>query len=320
LFSVAEAEIACSMSETSLSATSIAEKRGKNERETYLLLKGMVRKGLIDIERGREGLHFKLIPFIVGFYERQNAQIDVEFAELFEQYYHEALHSMMSLSPSVQRIIPIEESIPLHVEVLPYQRASHYLDQAKSWGVLKCICRVQKGLIGEGCDHTVENCLALSPKSGAFKRVEVIREISRDEAFGILTEASREGLVHSTRNTQEGIDYICNCCSCCCGLLRGIIEYKNLNAVGKSDYLASVEENLCSGCSACVERCQFNALEVIETLCKVDADRCFGCGLCVPYCPENALSLKQKPSDSLQPPPLSESEWRQLRAKARESS
>lgn len=317
LFGPEEAEVACMMSLEPLSTRVIADKYGKDERQTFITLKGMVKKGLIDIERGQDGLLFKLIPFIVGFYERQNAQIDMEFAELFEQYYSEALHNMMTITPSVHRVIPIEEAIPLNIEVLPYERASFYLEQAKSWGVLKCICRVQKGLIGEGCRHTVENCLAFSHKPDAFKRVDAIRSISKSDAFQILAQASQEGLVHSTRNTQEGVDYICNCCSCCCGLLRGIIEYENLNSVGRSDFIASVDQQVCTGCAACTDRCQFHALEISNELCDVKSNLCFGCGLCVSSCPSGALALKLKPIEEIEPPPKSESEWRRRRTKAR---
>lgn len=317
LFTPEEAEVACAMSLKPLPAKAIAEKYLQHERQTFILLKGMVKKGLIDIERGHDGLLFKLMPFIVGFYERQNAQIDKEFALLFEQYYREALHGMMTISPSVHRVIPIEKAIPLNIEVMPYERASHYLEQANSWGVLKCICRVQKSLIGEGCQHTIENCLAFSHKPNAFTLVNSIRSISKAEAFQILSQASQEGLVHSTQNTQEGVDYICNCCSCCCGLLRGIIEYGSLNAVGRSDFYASVEESLCNGCSVCIEHCQFHALEIISDICQVNRERCFGCGLCVASCPTEALQLVPKSIAETDPPPKSESEWREKRKKAR---
>ena len=79
----------------------------------------MVKRGLIDIkkEEGR-GFMFHLIPFVVGFYERQNAKIDKEFAELFEAYYHERFHKTMLTQPSVHRIIPLEKAIPVDIDVI----------------------------------------------------------------------------------------------------------------------------------------------------------------------------------------------------------
>lgn len=320
LFSPEEAETACTMDLDPLPAKVIARRMGRQERDIFVLLKGMVRKGLIDVERGRDGLIFKLIPFIVGFYERQNARIDAEFAGLFEQYYREALHKMLTIKPSVHRVIPVEESIPVSMEVMPYERASTYIEQAKSWGVLKCICRIQKSLIGQKCHHTVENCLVFSDKTDAFGSTDAIREISKEEAFGILRQAADEGLVHSTHNTQDGVDYICNCCSCCCGLLRGVIEYHSYNSVGTSDFYAEVDPALCSGCSACTDRCQFHALDVSDGICQVDRTRCFGCGLCVPACPTAAISLRLKSSAEIKPPPQTEKDWREKRKQARKHS
>ncbi len=319
LFTPEQAELASRLTLEPQNSKSIAERIGRDEHETFTALKGMVRKGLIEAERGEGGLAFKLMPFIVGFYERQNAQIDEEFAHLFEAYYKEALHKMMAVKPSVHRIIPIEKTIPLDIEVMPYERASTYIKNAQAWGVLPCICRVQRRLIGQGCGHTEENCIVFHPKPGAFDRTEAIRTITKEEALEILADADREGLVHSTGNAQKGLTYICNCCTCSCGILRGMAEYGYLNAVGRSDFYAAVDETLCTGCSTCVDRCQFKALEVLESdgVCKVDRQRCYGCGLCVSTCPTGALYLEQKPADEIETPPLSESKWREERARAR---
>jgi ferredoxin len=317
LFTAEEAELACRMELNPLSAVSIAKRIGRDKRETFVSLKGMVKKGLIEVERGSDGLMFKLIPFVVGFYERQNANIDKEFAQLFETYYHEALHKMLTIKPSVHRIIPVKKSIPVNINIMPHEKVSHYIEQAKSWGVLKCICRVQKNLIGEGCSHTVENCLVFSSKPNAFVKAEAIRSLSKEEALEILSQADKEGLVHSTSNVQEGVTYICNCCTCCCALLRGIIEYQNLNSMKRSDFHAKVDKSLCSGCGTCVDRCQFRAMEVSKETAQVLINNCFGCGLCVSTCPTDALCLIKKPAKDMDPPPISETDWQKKRIKAR---
>lgn len=319
LFTPEEAQLACHLSLEPQIAKSAAQQIGWDERKTFILLKGMTKKGLIEAERGEGGLAFKLIPFIVGFYENQNARIDEEFAHLFEAYYKEAFHRMAILKPSVHRVIPVETTIPLNIEVMPYERASTYIEEARAWGVLPCICRVQKRLIGQGCHHSEENCLVFSSKPNVFNRTDAIRAVTKEEALAILENANKEGMVHSTGNKQKGVTYICNCCTCSCSILRGIAEYGELNAMGQSDFYAVVDETLCTGCEACIDRCQFKALEVSDEhgVCKVNLSRCYGCGLCVSTCPTEALSLKQKPAHEIEPPPLSESEWREKRAKSR---
>jgi NAD-dependent dihydropyrimidine dehydrogenase PreA subunit len=314
LFTPEEARLASILNLDHESVSSIAERSGAGEPEVRSLLVGMVRKGLIDLKREEgKGILFALIPFVVGFYERQNAKIDREFAELFEAYYKESFHKVMIVDPSVHRIIPIEKSIPVNIDVMPYEKASTYLDQAKSWGVLKCICRVQKKLLGQGCDHPLENCLVFSARPGAFDRTEDIRSISREEALEILAEADREGLVHATGNMQKEINYICNCCICSCGVLRGMAEYGSLHSIARSGFYAVVDEDLCTACETCIDRCQFKALKIDGETCVVDTTFCFGCGLCVTSCSTGALSLRQKEQPELSPPPLTEDEWRRKR-------
>ena len=318
LFTEEEARMASSLSLESQSIQEIADKNNTGKPEAKSLLIGMVKKGLIDLKREEgKGFVFHLIPFVVGFYERQNAKIDKEFAELFEQYYHESFHRTMLAEPSVHRIIPQERVIPVDIDVMPYEKASTYLDKANSWGVLDCICRVQKRLIGEGCDHTVENCLVFSPKPGAFDRNEDIKALTRDQALDILTEANREGLVHSVNNAQTEVYYVCNCCTCSCGVLRGMVEYGSENSIARSDFYATVSEDECTGCEACIERCQFNAMTMVDGICVVDKVKCYGCGLCISACGSEALMLVQKSQEELTPPPLDDDAWRKKRAKAR---
>jgi len=317
LFSPEQAGLACHLSLEPQTAAAISGRTGRDERATFAMLKSMVQKGLIEIERGQGGLAFKLMPFVVGFYERQNAQIDQEFAQLFEDYYHEALYKMLTMKPSVHRIIPVQTAIPINIAVMPYEQASVYLEGALSWGVLNCICRVQKKLIGQGCNHTIENCLAFSSRANAFDRTDVIRAISKEEALDVLASADKEGLVHSTGNFREGVTYICNCCTCACGLLRGIAEYGNFNSVAGSDFYAAVDGALCNGCGICLGRCLFKALDIEDGVCRIDTNRCLGCGLCVSACPSEALHLEQKPVAERTPPPQNEEEWRLIRSQAK---
>jgi Na+-translocating ferredoxin:NAD+ oxidoreductase subunit B len=321
LFSPREARLASTLSLEPQSIKTIADNNNQAEAEVKAMLIGMVKKGLIEMKRmEREGFVFYLMPFVVGFYEKQNAKIDKEFAELFETYYKETFHITMTAEPSVHRIIPIEKSIPVSIDVMPYEKASTYLDEAKSWGVLNCICRVQQKLIGQGCDHPVENCLVFSTHPGAFDRRDEIRSLSKEEALEVLAEADREGLVHSTNNAQDGVNYICNCCTCSCGVLRGIVEYGNQSSVARSDFYALVDEDLCNACEDCIDRCMFDAIEMDGASAVVDSHTCYGCGLCITSCETSAISLLQKSSDELTPPPLSEVEWRERREKARHNT
>jgi ferredoxin len=318
LFSEEDAALASTLTMEPRSLKEIADQNSLSEPEAKQRLIGMVKRGLIDIKREEGvGFAFHLIPFVVGFYERQNAKIDKEFAELFEQYYHESFHTTMLSEPSVHRIIPLEKAIPVDIDVMPYEKASTYLDQALSWGVLDCICRVQKKLIGQGCDHTVRNCLVFSPKPGAFARSEEIETLTREEAMKVLADADREGLVHSVNNAQSEVYYVCNCCTCSCGVLRGMVEYGSENSIARSDFYARVEEDLCTACESCIDRCQFHAMSIVDGVCQVDRLACYGCGLCISACETDALSLIQKSPEERAEPPADDAAWRKKRAEQR---
>ena len=318
LFTPDDAALASTLSMDPKSISEIANGNNMEEAEVKAKLISMVRRGLIDMKRLEgKGFVYHLIPFVVGFYERQNAKIDKEFAELFEQYYHEAFHQTMLAHPSVHRIIPMEKTIPVDIDVMTYEKASTYLDQAKSWGVVDCICRVQKRLIGHGCDHTVKNCLVLSPKAGAFQKTEEIETLTMEEAMEILADADREGLVHSINNAQTEVYYICNCCTCSCGILRGMVEFGSVNSIARSDFYAEVDTESCTGCESCLDRCAFSAMTMEEGICEVDRKACYGCGLCISSCETEALSLVQKSPEELTPPPADDEAWRRVRAASR---
>ncbi len=321
LFTEEEAALACFLSLELRSIAEVAELSGLEVTATKTLLISMVKKGLIELKKQEgKGLVFCLMPFVVGFYERQNGKIDKEFAELFEDYYHEAFHEIMMVNPSVHRVIPVEKTIPVNIDVMHYEKASTYLNEANAWGVLDCICRVQKNLIGKGCDHPIENCLAFSSKVGAFDNADTIRALSKDEAFNILEEANKAGLVHTTNNAQHDVTYICNCCTCSCGVLRGMSEHGSLSAVASSDFYAKVDEDLCNGCEVCVDRCQFGAIKIEYRTSVINPNFCFGCGLCVTTCSSDALSLIQKNKENIITPPLSEEEWRKKRILSRKNN
>ncbi|MBC8461042.1 MAG: 4Fe-4S binding protein [Deltaproteobacteria bacterium] len=318
LFTEEEAHLASMMSHKFETIQTISENNNLEQPEVKAMLVGMVKKGLIDMKKeDGVGITFGLIPFVVGFYEKQNARIDKEFAELFEAYYKEAFYMVMLAKPSVHRIIPVERTIPVNIDVMHYEKASSYIDEAKSWGVLDCICRVQQRLIGQGCGHPVENCLAFSPRPGHFDRTDDIRAISKEEALDILEEANKAGLVHSTNNAQNEVHYICNCCTCSCGVLRTMVDFGNEYSMARSDFYTRVDEDICSGCETCLDRCQFNALVMNNGICSVIETNCFGCGLCVTSCPEEALSMVQKNPKEIIPPPENNDAWREIRERER---
>lgn len=319
IFTPEEAALASVMRMTYEPAADIAARIDAETKVANRTLKKMVRKGLIRVRKGKRQLIFGLMPFVVGIYEEQLPRMDEEMAELFEQYYLESQGgSITHDAPAVHRVIPVEETIPFDLEVFSHEQATGLLENAKSWGVRDCICRVQQQLVGKSCDHTVENCLLFAPVENVFDNSDVTRALTKKEALQILHEAEKEGLVHTTGNYRDRHSYICNCCTCCCGILRSVAEFDIPTAVARSDFRAAVDAEMCIGCEDCVARCQFGALTVPDDICVVDYTRCVGCGACAMVCPTDALQLERRPDDgSKMPLPANNKEWMVQRAQER---
>jgi Na+-translocating ferredoxin:NAD+ oxidoreductase RNF subunit RnfB len=318
LFTPEEADLALKLTLTPESADQIAKRIGGNPGELEVALSGMAERGLIHEKRRKEGVSYALIPFVVGIYELQLENMDEELARIFEDYYKEGFHRLLDLEPPVQRVIPVEQNVPGDTEVMPYELASELLGEAQSWGVMDCICRKQRKLIGEGCDHPMDVCMIFSRRPGTFDESRTIKAITKEEALEVLKRSEEAGLVHTVGNTQRGVYYVCNCCSCSCAILRGVSEYGLLSATAPSSFLASVDEDRCTGCELCLERCQFNAISVEDDICHVDQRRCFGCGLCIMACPDEAISLISRPAAQMPAPPESMPDWIRERAELRE--
>ncbi len=316
LFTPEEAALAARLSGEPETPDDIAARLGVKPRPLTGQLLGMAKKGLIKAARIPAGWGFGLLPFVVGIYEMQGPVLDTELAQLFEQYFQGGFGREMAIAPSVHRIIPVDKAVRVDMEIHPYESASALVEANAAWGVVDCICRKQKALIGDPCDHPVDVCLSLSTTAGAFDRLPFMKALTKEQALETLHRCAEAGLVHTVSNNQEGLTYICNCCTCSCGVLRGIAELGMANAVARSAFVNTVNADLCQSCGLCEDACQFEALSVGETAI-VNAFKCQGCGVCVLACPEGALALVRRPEDEVLPPPVTEADWRVQQAAAR---
>ncbi len=313
LFTPEQADLASKLRIRLETPEQLSERLGPDSIELRSRLKEMARFGLIRAGRTEGGLGYGLLPFVFGIYELQNSRLDGELAHLFEAYYRQAFVKVMGITPQIHRVLPIGESIHLGVEVQPYESALEILSSWRAWGVLDCICRRQKAMIGEACGHPMEVCMVMSKRPGAFDADPDIRALSLEEAKDKLLEASEAGLVHTVGNRQQDVFYICNCCTCSCGLLRGIAEFGMANVVARSSFVNNVDEYLCTGCGLCEEYCQFGAL-FTNQVAIVDENRCVGCGVCAINCPDGAMSLTRRPDREIGEVPVSDFDWGMKRA------
>lgn len=320
LFTPEEANLGSKLRMTLETPDEISARIGGDPKSLKQQLKDMARKGLIRAGKAQTGgLGYGLLPFVVGIYEYQAGKIDAAFANLFENYYRQSFTKMTLVEPKFHRVIPVMKTVRNDMSVEPFESAASILEGAKAWGALDCICRVQKSLIGDPCDHPVDVCMTFSQRPGAYDANPVIKALTKEEAYSTLKRAADAGLVHSVSNSQDGNSYICNCCTCSCGILRGIAETGMANVIARSAFVNTVDPDLCVGCEICVDYCQFDALSLRpeDLYIQISTAKCVGCGVCVPQCPDSALALVRRPEEEILPVLPTHEDWLQERAKAR---
>lgn len=302
LFTPEEAEAYLSMSLTLEPPGAIAERLKRSEHETQELLERMYQKGLLFKKEKDGKWEYAAVPFMVGFYEFQLKDMDSKLAELFEAYFQEAFLKKASESYPQFRTVPVKRAIEAMQVVMPYEDLKTIIEGKEKIAIAKCICRVQKGLIGKGCDKPLEVCFSFGSHADYYVARGMARYIGKDEAFNILASCEEAGLVPQPYNAQNP-GGLCNCCGDCCGILLALKAHPKPGRVVFSNYWAEVNQELCIGCETCIQRCQMEAIAIREDKAYVDKDRCIGCGLCVTKCPTEAMGLIPRPEDQRKVPP-----------------
>jgi Fe-S-cluster-containing hydrogenase component 2 len=265
---------------------------------------------------------YMFFPFLIGIYEFQLDRLDKEFTDLVEDYAPTLFKTVGGFAPSMMRVIPVNTKIEPQLQIQRYEDLRQMIDHAKSFRVQECICRKEKALQGHPCNHTREGCLSFSREEGAYDYFKLTgRVISKEEAFKVLSDAENEGLVHCTMNVQKNSGVICNCCTCCCGILRAVREIKAPYALAKSNFHARIDQASCNECGICkAERCPMDAIEEKDGVYRVLEERCIGCGVCTVVCPTGSITLQARPENDTEVPPKSVIEWSLERAANRSAT
>lgn len=254
---------------------------------------------------------YRLLPSVVGwaetpFWAGKDTERTRKLAPLWLKYREEAFGAELSRGDMpVVRVLPISKQLRESSEVLPFNAIKSMVESQSYCAVAHCPCRQMHAQVGEGCDHSLENCLHFGAMGRYMVEQGLARKISPAETLQILKEANEEGLVHAVENIEGHLGTICNCCGCCCVFL----ETKNkmgLHTISSSSYIAQVDPELCVACGTCENRCPVGAIAVdAEDMAVVDEKLCIGCGVCTPTCEPEAVDLAPRAITS-RPPDLSE--------------
>jgi ferredoxin len=257
-------------------------------------LEEMAAKGLIYSLRHRDKpTEYMALQFVVGIWEFQLNRLNEELVRDVNEYFRKAFDLELWRKAPQLRTIPVGESICNQQDVMVYEQAEAIIADQRLIVVADCICRKERGMVGEGCTNPLETCLIFGSGAEYYLRNGLGRTISQTAALQILRLANQTGLVLQPGNSQDPGN-ICCCCGDCCGVLRNARLHPQPASVISSPYQAYNQVEYCTGCGECVERCQMAAIAVDNGYAEIKLDRCIGCGLCVTTCDTKALSLRRK--------------------------
>jgi len=312
LYRPEDAEVAAKLMPWGETAEKIADRLAKSPDEMQAILDDMANRGQIASFTSGGRQRYLLAPFLPGIYEFQVYRLDKELVEMFEEYLPTLVKAVGGYKPGVARTVPIHAKIEPGKQVHRYEDVQGMIEQCTSFRIIECICRKERGIEGHPCKHTLENCLSFSKEENAYDYFSLGgRIISKQEALEVLKSAAEEGLVHNAfYNVKEGQGSICNCCSCCCAVLRGVKDFGAPHLMASSDFVAVIDHGECVECGVCAdERCPMEAIEKEDSGYVVQPERCIGCGVCTVTCPTEAIALVRRPESEQDEPPETMKDW-----------
>jgi len=314
LFTEQEAEVACHMPPSAISARDLARTLSRTSEDILAIVESMADKGLAATRKKDGVILYKLLPIAPGIFEFQfmrggDTDRDRQLARLLRAYVDVAGENLKKdiaipedMTPFM-RVIPVEETIVAGQRVYTSDQISRYIELADAIAVGHCYCHHEAYLLGkETCDAPEYRCINFGP--GALYTAErgITRLISKEEALEIIQACADKGLVHMGSNTSKYLEYLCNCCICHCGMLQSLKKIGEPHLTASSGYLADVDTPACDGCGSCAAICPMDAVSLDENeTAVVNPLSCIGCGLCASHCAADAITMN--PRTDYSPPP-----------------
>ena len=288
---------------------------GTSEYKAEKLLDHLCGKALLVDSWDKGVRKFVMPPPMAGFFEFSMMRVrgDVNqkaLAELYYQYLNVEEDFVKALfvenGTPLGRIFVQEAALPQDgkLEVLDYERASHIIKTASHIGVSMCYCRHKMQHLGRACDAPMDICMTFNTSARSLIKYGHARQVDAAECLDLLAVAQGHNLVQFGENAREGVNFICNCCGCCCEALLAIKRFAIARTI-HSNFIARAG-NDCRGCGKCEKVCPVNAIHMEDgpagkRFAFVDPERCIGCGVCVRSCAFGQLTLEARPERAITP-------------------
>ena len=275
---------------------------------------------LVDIEQNGKSV-YTLPPPMAGFFEfslmRVRDDIDQKLlSELFYQYLNveeDFIRELFTRGETQLGRVFVHEPVLSNenaLHVLDYERATEIIKTASHIAIGTCYCRHKMYHMDKACDAPMEICMTLNTSAASLIKHGHARRVDEGEGMELLHQAYENNLVQFGENVREKVNFICNCCGCCCEAMIAARRLAIMNPVHTTNFIPEIEDESCNGCGKCVNVCPVEAMSLISAndphrpkmkLARLEQDLCLGCGLCVRSCPEDSIHLEARPQRVITP-------------------
>jgi ferredoxin len=300
-----------------------AEKAAKNWRvplvEAETKLQRLSSRALLVDFQINGTTEYVLPPPMAGFFEfalmRTRGDIDQKLlSELYEQYItveEDFIRDLFLTGTTQLGRVFVQEGVlsgehALHV--LDYERATEVIETASDIGIGLCYCRHKRQHQGKACTAEMDICMTFNSVAASLIRNDYTRRVDRSECKELLHKAWEQNLAQFGENVQNGVNFICNCCPCCCEAMLAAQRFGHEHPVHSSNFIARVEDN-CSGCGRCLTTCPAKVMTLESEgqdgsgrkRAQIDEALCLGCGVCARNCRIGALTMQPRASRVITP-------------------
>jgi len=276
---------------------------------------------MVDFEeKGRT--YYVLPPPMAGFFEfslmRVRGDIDQKaISELFFQYLNVEETFIRELftegETQLGRVFVNEPALSAEnaLHVLDYERAAEVIRTASPMGVSTCYCRHKMFHMDRACGAPLDICMTFNTTAQSLIRHNHARQVDTAEGLDLLQLAYENRLVQFGENVRERVNFICNCCGCCCEAMIAARRFAVMHPIHTTNFIPVVDTATCNGCGKCVSICPVEAMSLVSAndpsrpkrkVARLDEERCLGCGVCVQSCKQTgSLALESRPQRILTP-------------------
>jgi ferredoxin len=157
--------------------------------------------------------------------------------------------------------------------------------------------------LGKNCDAPMEICMTFNNSADSLIRHGIARRADVAEGLDLLQLARHNNLVQFGENVREKVNFICNCCGCCCEALIAARKFGFEHPVHTTNFIPYIIEENCNGCGKCVSLCPVEAMSLVSSndpekpnrkKAKLLEDICLGCGICITGCDKKGIELHSR--------------------------